>query len=112
MSPKHIIISRTDKIGDVILTLPLAGALKKEFPQVKISFLGNSYTKAVILNAAHVDSFYDWDEIKNDAVAKMKKIGADAIVHVFPKRPIASAAKKAGIKIRIGTSHRVFHWWT
>ena len=29
---RKIIISRTDSIGDVVLTLPLAGLLKKYYP--------------------------------------------------------------------------------
>jgi ADP-heptose:LPS heptosyltransferase len=36
----RIIISRTDSIGDVILTLPLCVWLKKQFPQTELIFLG------------------------------------------------------------------------
>ena len=35
---KNIIISRTDNIGDVVLTLPLAGILKENFPKAKVYF--------------------------------------------------------------------------
>lgn len=112
MSPKHIIISRTDKIGDVILTLPVAGVLKKEFPEVKISFLGNTYTESIINNSENIDQFLNWDNIKQDAVSNLRELKADAIIHVFPNNAIAKSAKKANIKIRIGTSHRIFHWWT
>ncbi|MDQ3535377.1 MAG: glycosyltransferase family 9 protein [Bacteroidota bacterium] len=112
MKPTHIIISRSDKIGDVILTLPMAGVLKKYFPDVKISFLGNTYTEAIIRNSEYIDKFYNWDKIKSNPVLELKNSHADVIIHVFPNRSIAEAAKKANIKIRIGTSHRIFHWWT
>jgi ADP-heptose:LPS heptosyltransferase len=46
--PKKIVISRTDSIGDVVLTLPLAGILKEKYPKAKIIFLGNTYTKPII----------------------------------------------------------------
>jgi ADP-heptose:LPS heptosyltransferase len=35
-----------------------------------------------------------------------------AILHVYPNKKIALLAKKQNIQYRIGTSHRVFHWWT
>ena len=35
---------------------------------------------------------------------------ADTIVHIFPNRQIAKAARRAGIAQRIGTSHRWYHY--
>jgi len=60
---KKIIISRTDSIGDVILTLPVAGVLKKHFPDSLIYFIGRQYTRPVIEACEHVDEFIDGDEI-------------------------------------------------
>lgn len=98
-----VILSRTDSIGDVVLTLPMAGYIKKHFPNCKISFLGRSYTKDVVALSEHVDDFINWDETKT-----LPK--ADVIVHVFPVKDIAVAAKKAGITLRVGTTNRLFHW--
>jgi heptosyltransferase III len=110
---KKIIISRTDNIGDVVLTIPLAGIIKKFLPEVKVAFLGKSYTKSLIESCSFIDEFYNWDELKqNDPEAALSETEADAIIHVYPDRLIASTAKKAGIKVRVGTSHRFFHWWT
>jgi heptosyltransferase-3 len=52
-----IIISRTDSIGDVVLTLPMAGIIKQFLPQSNIIFLGRNYTKDVIALSEHVDEF-------------------------------------------------------
>lgn len=111
--PRRIIISRTDSIGDVVLTLPMAAAIKKEMPQAEVYFLGNSYTKNIIEACAHVDVFLNWDEIKNTHIAEtLSAIQASDIIHVFPNRNIASAAKKANITNRVGTTHRLYHWYT
>ena len=112
--PKTLLISRTDSIGDVVLTLPMAGALKKLFPDVKILFLGRTYTKDVVECSEYVDKFVNWDTIENlpdesKKIEKLKALKADAIIHVFPRPEIARLAKKAGIKIRIGTTGRVYH---
>ena len=116
--PTHpvFIISRTDAIGDVVLTLPLAGALKEKFPDSKIIFLGRTYTQPVIRLSRNVDEFINWDDLKMlnpaEMAARLKSFSADAILHVFPSQQIASAARRAKIPQRIGTSHRLFHWWT
>jgi len=114
--PKHIIISRTDAIGDVVLTLPLAYYLKQKFPAAKITWLGRTYTQTVIKACSYIDNFVnsdEWDLTDTDAVRNvLKALNADAIIHVFPNKHLAKAAKLAGIKIRIGTSHRLYHWLT
>ena len=112
--PQHIIINRTDSIGDVVLTMPLAGYLKSKFPAVKISFLGKAYTQAIIELSCHVDHFLNWDEIKefteDEQVGFFRLQEADWIIHVFPDKVIADLANKAGIPNRVGTNHRLFLW--
>lgn len=113
---KRILISRTDSIGDVVLTLPLAGYLKKKIPDIEIQFLGSDYTAPIIEASANVDAFYSWDSIKklehSQRVSFFKQLQSDAIIHVFPNREIAKYAKIAGIKNRVGSSHRLFHYLT
>jgi ADP-heptose:LPS heptosyltransferase len=106
---KSIIISRTDNLGDVVLTLPVAGMLKTVLPDVKIYFIGKAYTRPVIISSRHIDEFIDRETIvKNPEY--LQQIGADAIIHVFPDKKIARLAKEANIPIRVATSHRWFHW--
>jgi len=113
--PERIIISRTDSIGDVVLTLPLAGFLKSKFPEIYILFLAKNYTRSVVELSAGVDEFVSWDEIEKlnseeDKIEEIKSLKADTIIHVFPKQEIARLAKKAGIPNRIGASGRLYHY--
>lgn len=93
---KKLIISRTDGIGDVVLTLPLAGLMKKLHPGIKIWFVGRSYTRPVITACEHVDEFVNWDEVSGythkEKIEFIKALQADAIVHVFPNRELAKIA--------------------
>lgn len=111
-----IIISRTDSIGDVVLTLPMAGIIKQALPQSKIIFLGRNYTKDVVALSEHVDEFMSYDELlkhsEKDQLVQLKNSGATHIIHVFPVHHIAMLAKKAGIANRIGTVNRYYHWLT
>lgn len=111
-----IIISRTDSIGDVVLTLPMAGVLKQHMPDCKIIFLGRNYTRDVIALSQHVDEFVSYDELlkhsQEKQIENIKHLNASHIIHVFPVKEIAFLAKKAGIKNRIGTTNRFYHWLT
>ena len=115
-SIKKIIISRTDSIGDVILTLPVAGVLKKTYPQAEIVFLGKKYTRDIVESSDNIDLFLDWDDLqkkeKSEQVRMFKDIYADVIIHVFPVKEIAHLAKKANIPLRIGATGRLYHYFT
>jgi ADP-heptose:LPS heptosyltransferase len=113
MSAKRIIISRTDSIGDVILTLPMCVWLKDHFKDAELIYLGKAYTRPVVECFSVIDRFLDWEEISALPTAEkttcFTELEADAIIHVFPNKEIASLAKKAKIPMRVGTSHRGFH---
>jgi len=106
MIPERIIISRTDSIGDVILTLPMATLLKQLLPGCTVIFLGSSYTKDIVACCPDVDEFYDWK------TADLADIKADTIIHVLPRPELAKAARRAKIQNRVGTTNRLYHWWT
>lgn len=110
---KTIILSRTDKIGDVILTLPMVVFLKQLYPGCRIIFIGRSYTRPVLQCNTQIDMILCWDELEKqmpgERIKLFRELKADAIFHVFPNKHIARDAFKAGIPLRIGTSHRLWH---
>lgn len=113
---QHILISRVDAIGDVVLTLPLCGYLKSIYPDTKISFLGRTYTGPIIKTCGAVDRFINYDELKalseQEQILALQSENIDTIIHVYPQKKIATLAKQAGIKYRLGTTNRTFHWLT
>ncbi|MDP1620716.1 MAG: glycosyltransferase family 9 protein [Bacteroidales bacterium] len=120
----RIILSRTDSIGDVVLTLPLADALKKSIPGCTIIFLGREYTRPVVELCRNVDEFVSWDSPSPRGGGPppwpsplggremLRGMRADVIIHVFPVKEICLAAKQAGIPKRIATAGRFFTWFT
>jgi ADP-heptose:LPS heptosyltransferase len=110
---KRILISRTDSIGDVSLTLPMCQALRNKYPEAEIIFIGKNYTRPVVKCFKAIDDFWDIDELFNQPItSQLEQLQADCIIHVFPNKKLAFLAKKAKIPMRIGTSHRVFHLFT
>ena len=105
----RVIISRTDNLGDVILTLPLLGYLKATMPEIRIYFVGKKYTHPVIDKCIHVDELLDREELLKDP-SILKRINADSILFIYPDRELAKLSKELGIRRRVATAHRWFNW--
>jgi len=116
MSTPTFLVSRTDAIGDVVLTLPVAGWLRQHYPSCRVVLLGRAYTAAVAAACPWVDEFLNVDELgqlaEHEQLAQLQRLEATAIIHVFPNKWLARLASRAGIPVRIGTRNRVFHWLT
>ncbi|WP_046245275.1 glycosyltransferase family 9 protein [Hymenobacter terrenus] len=110
------LVSRTDAIGDVVLTLPVAGQLKLMFPDCQVVLIGRTYTAPVAVACPWVDDFLNLDDLltqpESKQVARLRSFAAAAIIHVFPNKILARLARKARVPIRIGTRNRWQHWLT
>lgn len=109
-----ILISRTDSIGDVILTIPLTYALKKMYPNNKIIFLATSYTKPVLQFIQTIDEIIDYNQIIKLPKEKQKEVIQQYNIHTaviaFPAYDIAKLLYSFKIPHRIATSHRWYNW--
>ncbi len=113
-TPPTMMLSRTDSIGDVMLTLPMAGWIKEHHPGTRVVFIGRTYTLPVLRCCTHVDEVITLEDLQG-APSPSNVLGArptSALVHVFPQREVARWGKQAGIPLRIGTAHRWWHWTT
>jgi ADP-heptose:LPS heptosyltransferase len=100
----HLIISRTDAIGDVCLTLPAMGWLKSVHPDWQITMLVKAYAAPVAQACQWIDTVAIWPEhmAEEELSEWLWQMHADHIIHVFPNRKIANAmaairAAKQGI---------------
>ena len=109
----RVLVSRTDRIGDVVLTLPLCGLLRETLGATVV-FLGRPYTRPVLEAADAVDEVFDWDDRAPAADQRALVAGAraDVVLHAFPRPAVAGAAWRAGVPLRVGTSRRWYHWFT
>jgi heptosyltransferase III len=114
-SRPRILVSRTDGIGDVALTLPLCGLLVERL-EAEVLFLCRPYARAVVEASPHVHQVVEWDARAEREPAHARTllagVGVETIVHAFPRPAIARAARAVRIPRRVGTSHRWYHWLT
>ncbi|MDZ7266629.1 MAG: glycosyltransferase family 9 protein [candidate division KSB1 bacterium] len=104
---RRILLSRTDRLGDVILATPAATALKQQLPGVEVFFLARRYTAGILELHPHVDGIISLDE--QGAVPLAGRLAAhrfDAVVALFPRPQLAWRFLQAGIPLRIGTGYR------
>ena len=112
----HLLISRIDAIGDIVLTLPMCRYIKLLYPDASLSFLARTYTLPIVKCCTEIDSLINFDELLKlsdaEQVAFLKTKEIDIVLHVFPNKHLAELAKKAKIPFRIGTRNRWYHWLT
>nr|WP_084199426.1 glycosyltransferase family 9 protein [Noviherbaspirillum autotrophicum] len=105
----HILICRTDNIGDVVLTLPICTWLKKKFPQVKISIMCRAYAAAIVRRSTAVDAVIELESVSHDLVTFFACSDIDTVIFAQPDQQLAVAAFKAGIPNRIGNARQKVH---
>jgi len=108
---KNILIVRTDRIGDVVLSLPMAEIIKKHYPYCKVSFLVRDYTKEILSNNSSIDETIILQEKDNKVnfFENLKNISSkkiDTCIVVNPTFVVALILFFSGIKQRIGTGYR------
>jgi ADP-heptose:LPS heptosyltransferase len=106
---ERILICRTDNIGDVVLTLPLAGYFKRIMPGVQVDFLVRAYAAPVVRQCRFVDRVLSVEE-QGDHARMFAEGRYDTVIFAFPNRRLAQAARRARVANRVGTSHRLYHW--
>ena len=111
IKPENLLIVRTDRIGDVILSLPLAGIIKKHYPDCKVTFLVRDYTKELVENHPYIDQVLILNEtdgkvnIKKN-ISEIKKFNFNSSIIVYPTFSTSLVIFLSGIKNRIGTGYR------
>ncbi|POZ52429.1 glycosyltransferase family 9 protein [Methylovulum psychrotolerans] len=110
-TPTNFLISRTDSLGDVVLTLPVAAVLKQHFPNATIGFIGTPYTKAIVEACPHIDVFIDKADFLSGPVTLAGE-KPQCLLHILPRADLAKRGKELQIPWRIGTTNRWFHWLT
>ena len=111
IKPKNILIVRNDRIGDVVLSLPLAGLIKKHYPDCKITFLLRNYTKDIANDHPNIDDVIILKEDNGRIpvwknVNQLKKGLFDFSIIVYPTFITALIIFLARVNFRVGSGYR------
>ena len=111
---RKILLVRTDRIGDTLLTLPVVKPIKERWPDCKIDFLARTYTHPILRNVKEIGQILNYDPegvhrgIRGHQLlaTEIQQQNYEAAILFYPRFGLTSALWWAGIPRRIGTSHR------
>lgn len=111
-----ILISRTDRLGDLILALPFVETVKRRYPECRVDVLASLYASPILEHSPHIDKIVRvqndqlWTDnlYKKDLLHRIRMEEYKVVVALYPERQISQLFQRAEIPIRIGTARR-FH---
>jgi heptosyltransferase III len=108
---EKVLIIRTDRIGDVVLTLPMVTVLRERIPGIRVSMLLRSYTSALAEGFGGLDRAFSYDTPEGQKrfstmLAELRAQRFDLVVVSHPTFRIALLTALAGIPVRVGSGYR------
>jgi heptosyltransferase-2 len=105
--PMNILLARPDGLGDEILCLPVATALRRLKPQARITFLSSEAAAPVLEHHPDLDEIVTLTgrEPLGELVSLFRR-GVDAVVFLKPFRRLMLAAYAARVPLRVATGYR------
>jgi heptosyltransferase-2 len=113
---KKILVCRTDRMGDVILSTPVLSALRRSFPEAHIAMLVRPYTKELVEGNPNINELIIYDQVNEHAGYKgiallakqIREKKFDLAIVLYPSWAIAWLLWLAGIPVRIGSGYRPY----
>ena len=112
----RLLVSRTDRLGDLVLALPFVETLKARFPECAVDVMASLYASPILEHNPSIDRIV---RVQNDQLVtsghyrkeleqRIRKGNYQAVVVLYPERHISRLLYRAEVPVRIGTAGR-FH---
>ncbi|MDP8299027.1 MAG: lipopolysaccharide heptosyltransferase II [Candidatus Tantalella remota] len=113
--PKRILITRTDRLGDVVLSTPVIKHMRKLFPDAYIAFMVQPSNREVVINNPHLDEVIVYDKCRKQKslwstvrfALSLKKKNFDTAIALHPTNRVHIMMFAAGIPRRIGYDRKL-----
>ena len=112
---KRILVSRTDRIGDVLLSTPAIKTLRKNFPKSYIAVMVRPYARDIVLGNPYLDEVIIYDKYGAQRSLystirfawKIRKKRFDLALILHPTNRAHIVIFLAGIKKRVGFNRKM-----
>ncbi len=107
-SPRHILVACTDKPANVLLALPVFQTLRSSFPQARITALVDPSGLPMVQGHPTVDAVEGIakEEGLFKLAGRLRGLGVDTFLHLYPKPRMVLAAWLAKIPVRVGMQYK------
>jgi len=111
VTPRRILIIRTDRIGDVVMITPMIRELRQRFPDAYLATLTRPATRDIVLRNPHLDAALTDDLEKETFWKTVKELRSHHFTEGLLLLPTERAIYQmffAGIRNRISVGHRLY----
>lgn len=105
-SARRIAIVRTDKLGDMVLTLPMLNAIKEFAPNALIDVIASSYTEVLLRDQYFINNYHFIDKTIGGINQIFNNNKYDVVFFPRPRFDEIFSAFKHRIPLRIGSAYR------
>jgi heptosyltransferase III len=110
---RNIVILRTDRIGEVLLSTPVIEALRKKFPGAGIGFVVSPLARDIISDRPDISRVITFDTISKPPLLKafqlsweLQKSSFDMAIVLNPHKVLHLGVFLAGIRYRVGFNRK------
>lgn len=108
--PERILVTRTDRLGDLVLSTPVFEALRQRFPKAYLACLSFLENRAVVEGNPYLDEVILYDKKGSERgwwgnfrfALRLLEKHFDTVIHLHPTNRMHLVSWLAGIPIRIG----------
>lgn len=105
-TPQTIAVIRTDRLGDMVLTLPMFPALRALFPQAELTLIAAPYVEPLVRQVRCIDNVIYVSSESGNLRSILRECSIDTLFSPRPRASEAWDALLAGVHTRIGSGYR------
>lgn len=106
LNARRIAVVRTDRLGDMVLTLPMCAAIKRVCHEAELTLIARSYCSALLYKSPAIDIALFADEATGGVTELIQNGKFDAIFFPRPQFDEYLASFRARIPLRVGSGYR------
>ncbi len=112
---KRILITRTDRLGDVVLSTPAIRLVRRQYPDAYIAFMVKPENREIVAGNPHLDEVITYDKRRTHKgllrtiifALKLRKKKFDTAIALHPTNRVHIMLFAAGIPARIGYDRKM-----
>ncbi len=110
MSRQRILVVRTDRLGDTVLTLPVAADLRAALPDAELTLLCAPALAGLAACDRNLDAVLTWRQgtSTRPIARRIATAGFAATVVCYTRFPLVWTLRRSGIPLRAGSGRRLY----
>jgi ADP-heptose:LPS heptosyltransferase len=105
---RRVVVVRSDRLGDLVLTLPAVDALRRAYPAARLALMVRPHLAALARRVEGVEQVLEAEPGLLRRARRLRAYDADLAVCISREPETALAAALAGVRQRVGSAYRLY----